>query len=232
MCAYLYVSEHVCALQVSGLREKLQVSALKIKYTPQRMYHIVMPRVWYEGNHEKLKDPDREEAPLFIDVVVKRKTVACTTSHLASLNARQDEAYCDIVTITERIIQSLLQTIRSNIMWLFQVSESIGFLDLMLCFANLVVLNPDYCMPQLTTEGPIAIKGGRHPIIENTRIASGSSLRFVPNDCFLTVESGHRLHIISGPNGAGKSVYIKVRRHTHLTCISRYGNLFFDTVYE
>jgi DNA mismatch repair protein MSH4 len=144
------------------------------------------------------------------------------------------------VTITERIIQSLLQTIRSNIMWLFQVSESIGFLDLMLCFANLVVLNPDYCMPQLTTEGPIAIKGGRHPIIENTRIASGSSLRFVPNDCFLTVESGHRLHIISGPNGAGKSVYIKVRRHTlalasldmaiyfSIPCMNDFSCSFFD----
>jgi DNA mismatch repair protein MutS len=56
----------------------------------------------------------------------------------------------------------------------------------------------------LTNEDAIDIKGGRHPIVEQT--IGGDN--FVPNDAYLC-NSDNQLIILTGPNMSGKSTYLR-----------------------
>ena len=62
----------------------------------------------------------------------------------------------------------------------------------------------DYCRPHLDEGGAIAIREGRHPVIE--RFLQGQP--FVPNDLDMDNES-HQVLIITGPNMAGKSTILR-----------------------
>jgi DNA mismatch repair protein MutS len=59
-----------------------------------------------------------------------------------------------------------------------------------------------YCRPLFSAEGKLRIKGGRHPVVEQS-----STERFVPNDLLMDEKSP--VLIITGPNMAGKSTYIR-----------------------
>ena len=56
--------------------------------------------------------------------------------------------------------------------------------------------------PVLQATAGIEIRGGRHPVVEQT-----SSEPFVPND--LTLDEARRLLVITGPNMGGKSTYMR-----------------------
>ncbi|MGE5423577.1 MAG: DNA mismatch repair protein MutS [Ignavibacteriales bacterium] len=62
----------------------------------------------------------------------------------------------------------------------------------------------NYVRPEVLSEGPINIKGGRHPVVERTL----GDQRFVPNETLLD-SSGARLGIVTGPNMGGKSTYLR-----------------------
>jgi DNA mismatch repair protein MutS len=61
----------------------------------------------------------------------------------------------------------------------------------------------NYCRPRTGAEGVVAIRDGRHPVLEQNL----SEERFVPNDTALG--SGVQIGLITGPNMAGKSTYIR-----------------------
>jgi len=61
-----------------------------------------------------------------------------------------------------------------------------------------------YCRPEMSENGEIDIRDGRHPVIET--LEDGE--RFVPNDTYMNSETD-QLHILTGPNMAGKSTYIR-----------------------
>ncbi len=77
----------------------------------------------------------------------------------------------------------------------------IAQLDCLQSLAEAAIRNR-YVRPQLTTDGRIRIKGGRHPVIEQV---VGRS-QFVPND--IDLHEGETL-IITGPNMGGKSTYMR-----------------------
>jgi len=61
----------------------------------------------------------------------------------------------------------------------------------------------NYCRPHVGTEGVLAIRDGRHPVLEQNL----SEERFVPNDTELGANA--QIALITGPNMAGKSTYIR-----------------------
>jgi len=67
-----------------------------------------------------------------------------------------------------------------------------------------VAARHSYVRPTLTNEDVIDIKGGRHPIVEQT-IGRDS---FVPNDTYLC-NRDNQLVILTGPNMSGKSTYLR-----------------------
>jgi DNA mismatch repair protein MutS len=62
----------------------------------------------------------------------------------------------------------------------------------------------NYARPLVDTSLAFAIKGGRHPVVEQ---ALGKSGAFIANDCDLAPEQ--RLWLLTGPNMAGKSTFLR-----------------------
>jgi DNA mismatch repair protein MutS len=63
----------------------------------------------------------------------------------------------------------------------------------------------DWCRPEVVDEPCLAIRGGRHPVVEAALARGGD--RFVANDCTLAPDD--RLWLIGGPNMGGKSTFLR-----------------------
>src|SRR5213083_474299 len=84
-----------------------------------------------------------------------------------------------------------------------QTAAAIAILDVISALAETARLFR-YCRPTLNKTLRLAIKDGRHPVLDQTLVEE----KFVPNDTSLDGEN-LRLAIITGPNMAGKSTYIR-----------------------
>ncbi len=82
-------------------------------------------------------------------------------------------------------------------------ARAISDLDCLLSLAQVAFLN-DYVRPELTRDGRLEIKAGRHPVVEK----SLQHTRFVPNDILMD-NKDNRFAIITGPNMGGKSTYMR-----------------------
>lgn len=62
-----------------------------------------------------------------------------------------------------------------------KVTESVALLDMIFGFADLVTLSPlSFCRPEITSDGPMTIRRGRHPIV-----GAVQDCKFVPNDTYM-----------------------------------------------
>jgi len=84
-----------------------------------------------------------------------------------------------------------------------QTAGAIAIIDVICALAETARLFR-YCRPVLTETVRLAIKDGRHPVLDQNLVEE----KFVPNDTSLEGEK-LRLAIITGPNMAGKSTYIR-----------------------
>jgi DNA mismatch repair protein MutS len=84
-----------------------------------------------------------------------------------------------------------------------QTAEAIAVLDAICALAETARLFR-YCRPALNETLRLAIKDGRHPVLDQTLVEE----KFVPNDTSLDGEN-LRLAVVTGPNMAGKSTYIR-----------------------
>lgn len=107
-----------------------------------------------------------------------------------------------------------------------QTAAALAQLDVLACFAETARLH-NYCRPQVSDEGRLQIREGRHPVLEQ----SLQDERFVPNDAGLASVTNFappspppgrgegrgegnnfaspQIALITGPNMAGKSTYIR-----------------------
>lgn len=84
-----------------------------------------------------------------------------------------------------------------------QTARAIAQLDVLVSLAEAAV-RENYTRPEVTADGKITIKRGRHPVVEKVM---GTS-RYIPNDTTLDNDN-KRLALITGPNMAGKSTYMR-----------------------
>ncbi len=100
------------------------------------------------------------------------------------------------------LFQDLRKRLGLEVPRLKQVARALAILDVLAAFAELAALHR-YCRPRLTAAPLLAIKGGRHPVIERLLPAGA----FVPND--LTLDQEARVLIVTGPNMSGKSTILR-----------------------
>src|SRR5262245_30566401 len=84
-----------------------------------------------------------------------------------------------------------------------QTADAIAVLDVLCALAETARLFR-YCRPELNDSLRLAVKDGRHPVLDQNLIEE----KFVPNDTELDGEN-IRMAIVTGPNMAGKSTYIR-----------------------
>jgi DNA mismatch repair protein MSH4 len=165
--------------------------SVKLQFNQSRGYHISLSPLTFEDVPE-----------IFIQKVRSGKKVLCSTDLLVSLEERRKEAFVEIMNLTGQIIQSMLSRIRSHMGWMYRLSESISMIDMLCSFAKYVTVSDTCTRPIFGDTGPIAIRGGRHPI-KSKLIGS----KFICNDSFFN--ETQNMQIITGPNGSGKSTYLE-----------------------
>ena len=103
-----------------------------------------------------------------------------------------------------RLFNKLIQHAADYISQIQQNARVIAKLDCLLSFALTAKANK-YSKPEISDSTRLAIKGGRHPVIEK-QLPVGES--YVPNDIYLDTET-QQILIITGPNMAGKSALLR-----------------------
>lgn len=84
-----------------------------------------------------------------------------------------------------------------------RAAEMLSSLDVMTDLSYVGEKN-NYVMPEITDDGFIDIREGRHPVVEQM---TGQEM-FIPNDTLLDNKK-HCVAVITGPNMAGKSTYMR-----------------------
>ncbi|GJQ15453.1 hypothetical protein GpartN1_g7244.t1 [Galdieria partita] len=163
-----------------------------LAYSQSRGYHIKLV-----SDHL----PDIEEE--LLRLARSANIFRFTTRTLNGLNIRCRETLNDIIRITNQELQMLLNEIwnAENMISLHRLCDSIGILDCLASFASYISKSERLVLPKISTNGPIAIKNGRHPLLEN------QIKNYVPHDTFLSAASS--FYLISGSNMSGKTTFMK-----------------------
>jgi DNA mismatch repair protein MutS len=171
------------------LCEQTWIPSLKIKYTNVSGYFI-----------DVLKSQVEKVPPTFI----LRQTLVTGNRYITQelkefetkllnaeslLAAREYELFQNI----RREVNDSFQTIKHQ----WQVTSNIDFAATMAYIAT----ENNYVRPQITTNEPLKIVAGRHPVVEKIE------RDFIANN--LEFGEGESIHIITGPNMWGKSTFLR-----------------------
>lgn len=119
------------------------------------------------------------------------------------------------LTLEIEIFNDIRNQISKHLVQCQKTSSAIAMLDMLCSFAE-VSLKNNYCKPEITNDGTIEIKEGRHPVVELM-----SNDIFVPNDTFINI-TDCRMAIVTGPNMAGKSTFM--RQTALITLMAQIGS--------
>ncbi|HEX3889822.1 MAG TPA: DNA mismatch repair protein MutS [Verrucomicrobiae bacterium] len=106
------------------------------------------------------------------------------------------------VKLEYEIFQRVREEVLGQLPKIQQTASALAQLDVLTSFAETARLH-NYCRPQISDEGILQIRDGRHPVLEQQLVEE----RFVPNDTTFSHEL--QVALITGPNMAGKSTYIR-----------------------
>lgn len=109
-----------------------------------------------------------------------------------------------LLAIEQRLFAELVRQTSAFVAPIQQNARSVAALDCLLAFALTARANR-YAKPEISDSTRLAIKAGRHPVIEK-QLPVGES--YVPNDIYLDTET-QQILVITGPNMAGKSALLR-----------------------
>ena len=142
------------------------------------------------------------------------------------------------VKLEYELFQRVREEVLGQLPKIQQTASALAQLDVLASFAETARIH-NYCRPQVSDEGVLQIRDGRHPVLEQQLVEE----RFVPNDTGLaSSERGlqpasvsadesemkrpegraPQIALITGPNMAGKSTYI--RQVALLTLLAHTGS--------
>ncbi|UQC86116.1 MutS domain V [Colletotrichum lupini] len=174
---------------VEELNREHSIEAI-LRFDNGRKYSLRMRAVDFE---------DRAIPAVLVNRTMRGRYIECLTMHLKKLNQRITDSVAEVVMLSDKVIQDLIDSIRTQLQPLYRVCDSIALLDMIASFAQ-ASSTFDWRRPEISDT--LALKAARHPIMDKT-LKGG----FVPNDYYATEE--HRFQIVTGCNMSGKSTYIK-----------------------
>lgn len=108
-----------------------------------------------------------------------------------------------LIALEQELFGEIRLSLQADIEDIQVLSRQIAQIDALTSLARVAFENR-YHRPRVNTAGPIRIRGGRHPVVE--QVLDG--VRFVPNDAELD-PGGSRIGIVTGPNMGGKSTFLR-----------------------
>ncbi len=171
-------------------KERTGINTLKVGYNRVHGYYI------------EISKGQSAQAPI---EYIRRQTLKNAERYITpELKVYEDKSLSakSKALAREKIIyEDLLDTINKDLKILVDCAAALAELDVLSSMSERAV-SLNFCKPELTEKNLIEIKGGRHPVIEQT-IESP----FIPND--LEMDQKRRMLIITGPNMGGKSTYMR-----------------------
>ena len=173
-------------------RQRTGIKSLKVGYNRVFGYYIEVSRA-----NLNLVPPD----------YIRKQTLAEAerffTPELKEYETLILNAQEKIADLETAIFRQLCQQISAVSEQILATARAIAQIDALSSLAEVAVRH-GYVRPTLTNEDVINIKGGRHPIVEQ----SIGRDNFVPNDAYLC-NRDNQLIILTGPNMSGKSTYLR-----------------------
>ena len=173
-------------------KERTDIKNLKIKYNKVFGYYLEVTNSY--------KD-------LVPDAWTRKQTLATaeryTTPRLKELEDSIMGAEDRLCNLEYSIFCDVREKIYAQIGKVQTTAKIIAAVDMFASLA-LVAEQNNYVRPQITTDGKIDIREGRHPVVEKMI----RNDMFVSNDTYLD-DKKHKIAIITGPNMAGKSTYMR-----------------------
>lgn len=173
-------------------REKTGIKNLKIKYNKVFGYYFEVTNSFkslvpeYFIRKQTLANAERYTSKELDELA---GTIIGSEDKLTALE------YQEYVKLRDRLAGELVRVQKT--------AHCIAVLDVMASLSYVAVAN-NYIRPEISTDGVIDIKDGRHPVVEKMT----ANDMFIANDTYLNnLES--RISIITGPNMAGKSTYMR-----------------------
>ena len=138
------------------------------------------------------------------------------TQELKDLEGKIIGAKERCIAFEYQMLCKIRESISNEVKRLQKTARALATLDVLASLSE-VAVNNNYVCPQITNDGTINIKDGRHPVVE----ALLEDTPFVPNDAKLDLDE-NRCEIITGPNMAGKSTYM--RQIALITLLAQIGS--------
>ena len=145
--------------------------------------------------------------PLVPETYIRKQTLTNGERYITEeLKKTENEilgANDKILALEAEIFSEVRDFISSKLEIVQRTADAIAYVDVLQSYASASREN-NYVRPDISLEGVIDIKDGRHPVIEKIR----SDSVFTPNDALLDI-GDNRLLMITGPNMAGKSTFMR-----------------------
>lgn len=172
-------------------RERTGIKSLKIGYNRVFGYYVEI------RNSQKNLLPEDSG-------YVQKQTLAnasrYTFEELKTLEERILSAQEQKIVLEQEIFANLLETIKSRLADLHQLSKALALIDVLTALAELAS-EKGYVRPEFSQDGEVYVEEGRHPILE-ARLPG-----FVSNNWIMNSETG--IDLVTGPNMGGKSTWLR-----------------------
>ena len=173
-------------------KENTGIKTLKVGYNRVFGYYI---------------EVTKSQIDLVPEHYIRKQTLAnCEryiTQELKELEATILGANDKLCAMEYSIFQQIREYLNENSARIQRSAALLARLDVYISLATVAAKNRYVC-PELSADGTIDIRNGRHPVVEKFI----SESYFVPNDTLLDTNK-NRLLLITGPNMAGKSTYMR-----------------------
>ncbi len=173
-------------------REKTGIKKLKIGYNRVFGYYIEVTKSFIN------------QVP---DYYIRKQTLAnCEryiTEELKDAENMIIGASDKVIKLEQDIFSEVISYIATFLDKIQKSANAVAYADMLCSFATAAV-NNNYVKPDISVDGIIDIRNGRHPVVELMQ----KDEVFVPNDAYLDL-TDNRMSIITGPNMSGKSTYMR-----------------------
>lgn len=191
------------AISFSGKDYLLQVQKREIERTGINSLKVSYNKIF--GYYLEVSHTNKDKVPAdWIRKQTLTNAERFITEELKVYEEKILHAEEKISVIEQQLFSELVRFTAGFISPIQQNARLIAELDCLLSFAAVARANR-YSCPEISDSTRLAIKGGRHPVIEK-QLPVGES--YVPNDIYLDSET-QQILIITGPNMAGKSALLR-----------------------
>lgn len=191
------------SIAFSGKDYLLQVQKREVERTGINSLKISYNKVF--GYYLEVSNANKDKVP--VDWIRKQTLVNAERYITEELKVYEEKilhAEEKLLVIEQRLFNELVRHAADFIAQIQQNARVIAALDCLVAFAEIARAN-QYKKPEISESKRLAIKAGRHPVIEK-QLPVGES--YVPNDIYLDNET-QQILVITGPNMAGKSALLR-----------------------